>query len=107
MAIRKTTMAIRAVTAYVAAATLFLPFAAQALSIGDITLQSRLGEPLRAQVSLTTEGNERVDDSCLFLLPAPANEDGGGYLTNAYLSLKAEGTRQYISIVSRKPFNDA
>lgn len=92
---------------FLMAAALILPCSTQAVSIGEITLQSRLGEPLRAQVSLTVDNGERIDDACLSLLAPNPNTDSTGYLTRAELTIKTEGARQYIAIVSHKQFNDA
>lgn len=107
MNIRKLFFAPHVIALLAASAALTFPCTSQAVSIGEITLQSRLGEPLRAQVSLTADSGERIDDSCLSLLAPDPNGDGTGYLTRADLSLKTEGTHQYVTIVSRKSFNDA
>jgi pilus assembly protein FimV len=87
---------------------LLLPVAARAVSIGDIALQSRLGEPLRARVDLTLDQGERVDSACLSLSPPDAREeDPGSYLTRADLVYKTDGTQQYVLISTQEPFNDA
>jgi hypothetical protein len=84
------------------------PNLAQAVSIGEVSLQSRLGQPLLAQVELVVGSDENIDDSCLSLtLPDATEDEPGGYLTKAFLALKSEGNRQYISISSRKPLEDA
>jgi tetratricopeptide (TPR) repeat protein len=89
-------------------AALLLPAAARAVGIGDISLQSRLGEPLRARVELTLDKGERVDGSCLSLAPPdPREEDSGSYLTRADLAYKTDGAQQYVLIGTQAPFNDA
>lgn len=107
MNIRKLFFTPPAAAFFLMAAALMLPCSTQAVSIGEITLQSRLGEPLRAQVSLTIDNGERIDDSCLSLLAPNPDTDSTGYLTRAELTIKTEGARQYIAIVSHKQFNDA
>lgn len=56
----------------------FIPFSAgYAISIGDLTLKSSLGEPLHAQVDLQLVQGEVIDASCVSLSEA---EDDGGFL---------------------------
>jgi hypothetical protein len=98
----------RAILAFAAIAALSFPCVARAVSIGEIVMQSKLGEPLLAQVGLTLAKGEHIEDTCLSLvLPDPEDEDASGYLTKANLSVKTDGNRQYIAISSRNMFNDA
>ena len=104
MNIRKQPLTPKAVMAF----ALAFPCVVQAVSIGEVVLQSRLGEPLLAQVDLMAGSGERIDDSCLSLTaPDPHEEDTSGYLSAANLALKTDGKRQYVVISSRKPLNDA
>lgn len=97
-----------AITAFVLTVALMIPCVVAAVSIGEAILQSRLGEPLSAQVDLMVENNERIEDSCLSLAaPDPLQDDISNFLTEASLSLKTEGKRQYVDISSPKLFNDA
>ncbi len=108
MDIRKLLLIPHAITAFAIAVALTFPCVVEAVSIGEVVLQSRLGEPLLAQVDLTVGNGERIDDSCLSLAaPGADEEDTSGYLTKANLSLKTEGKRQYVAISSRSPFYDA
>jgi len=78
------------------------------VSIGEVVMQSKLGEPLFAQVDLILGSGEHIEDACLSVVaPDPSEEDTSGYLTQVNLSLKAEGSRQYLAITSRKLLNDA
>ncbi|MES1982744.1 MAG: tetratricopeptide repeat protein [Pseudomonadota bacterium] len=79
----------------------------QALSIGDIVLESKLGEPLLAQVVLMVGSNEVVENKCLSLLkPDPAEDDIRDYLTQARLAVKTEGARQYVVITTSRGFTE-
>lgn len=108
MNIRKSLLTPHAISAFAMTAALTFACVAHAVGIGELTLQSGLGEPLLAQVDLMVGSGERIEDSCLSLAaPDPRDGDTSGYLTRADLVFKTEGKRQYISISSRKPFNDA
>jgi pilus assembly protein FimV len=85
-----------------------LPFTASAVSIGDISLQSKLGEPLRARVDVTLDKGERLNDACLSLtLPDPRDDDPSGYIIKAELAYKGDDAHSYISISTPDPFNEA
>jgi len=108
MDIRKLLFTTYAMTAFTIAVALTFPCVVEAVSIGEATLQSKLGEPLLAQVDLMVGSDEVIEDSCISLIaPDPLEEDTSGYLTKADLSFKIEGKRQYVVISLRKPFNDA
>lgn len=80
----------------------------KAVSIGEVVMQSKLGEPLFAQVDLMLGSGEHIEDSCLSLItPDPTEEDTSGYLSQVNLTLKSQGSRQYLVITSRKLLNDA
>jgi tetratricopeptide (TPR) repeat protein len=108
MDIRKLFLTPHAITAFVLTVALTFPCVVEAVSIGEVALQSKLGEPLLAQVDMVLGSGEHIKDSCLSLVaPDPLKEDISGFLTEVNLSLKTEGQRQYVVITSRKPFNDA
>jgi Tfp pilus assembly protein FimV len=108
MDIRKRLITLHAITAFVLTVASAFPCVVQAVSIGEVVLQSRLGEPLLAQVDLKAGSGEHIEDSCLSLVvPDPLQEDISGFLIKASLSLKTEGARQYVAISSPEPFNDA
>ena len=108
MYIRKLLFTPYAITAFAMTVALALPCVAQAVSIGEAVLHSRLGEPLLAQVDMMVESNERIEDSCLSLIaPDTIHEDVRSFLNGARLSLKTEGKRQYVNISSPEPFNEA
>ena len=108
MDVRKLLLTPHTIMAFAMAVALSFPCVVEAVSIGELVLQSRPGEPLLARVDLMVESNERIEESCLSLAsPDPLREDITGFLTEANLSLKIEGARQYVGISSRKPFDDA
>lgn len=87
--------------------SVLLPHDASALSIGEITLQSKWGEPLQASVNLSLAENERIEDACLSLIQPDTPEDNlFDYLTKVRLSVKTEGKRQFVSISSHRPFEE-
>lgn len=108
MDIRKLLLTLHAITAFALTVALTFPCVVEAVSIGEVALQSRLGEPLLAQVDIMAGSGEHIEDACLSLVaPDPLREDISGFLTEVNLSLKTEGQRQYVAISSRKPFNGA
>src|SRR5208283_4263527 len=101
MNIRKLLLTTRTITAFALTVALTFPFVVEAVDIGEIVMQSRLGEPLLAQVGLVAGNGEHIEDSCLSLVtPDPLEKDTSNYLTKAKLSLKTEGKRQYVAISS-------
>ncbi|MEW6561898.1 MAG: hypothetical protein AB1400_01520 [Pseudomonadota bacterium] len=89
------------------AASLGMPGAASALGIGELTLHSKLGQPLLARVPLSLEANETLDASCLSLQPAVAGEeDAAIYMTRLRLSLTEENGAHTVTIRSNSPMNE-
>jgi Tfp pilus assembly protein FimV len=87
-------------------ALLLLP-AAQAVSIGEVFVQSRWGEPLRAQVELRANEGELIEESCLALMqPDAQEEDALAYLTRAMLGIKRDNGRQLVTIRTTQPFKE-
>jgi hypothetical protein len=103
----KSFLKIYSITALAITTAVMIPYAAHAVSIGEIALHSKLGEPLRAQVDLTLGNNEHLDDTCLSLVvPDSAEEDANNYLTKANLFIRSEGKHRYIEVSSNKAFNE-
>jgi len=97
---------LNAITLLTLTAALTLPCTVQAVSIGGIELQSKLGEALHARINLITERGERIDSACLSLaVPDPLKEDISGFVTAARLTLKSSGKQQYINVSSSVPFD--
>lgn len=108
MNIRKQLFPLRAITALTLAVALALPCVAKAAGIGEAEVKSAPGEPLLAQVTLATGRAEHIEDACFSLLgPESPQEDPGHFLTEANLTFKTEGTKQYVNISSPKPLNSS
>lgn len=108
MDIRKLLIIPRAISAFTVVAALAFPWTVEAVSIGEAVLQSRAGEPLLAQVDVMAGSNERIEDACLFLAaPDSLQGEAVNFLTEAKLSIKTEGKRQYVNISSLQPFKDS
>ncbi len=89
------------------AALCVLPCLVEAVQIGDILSTSKLGEPLRVEVAITTAANEKIDDSCVSLVaPDTRADDAGNYLRDTKLSIQNIGGQQRVLLNTRKPFND-
>lgn len=85
---------------------LSLPGIAQAISIGDIVLQSHLGEPLKARIALTVASTESLDESCLSLV-SPSADQGNpdDFLTQASVSLQQDKGSSLVLIRGSQPIN--
>ncbi|MFM2397327.1 MAG: hypothetical protein RLZZ144_577 [Pseudomonadota bacterium] len=87
-------------------AMLVLP-SAYAVNIGEVQVQSRWGEPLRAQVELRVNAGELIEESCLSLtVPDVQGDDLLVYLTRAVLGIKREAGRQIVTINTSQPFKE-
>lgn len=92
---------------WLCAALCTLPCLVEAVQIGDIISTSKLGEPLRVEVAITTAANEQIDDSCVSLVaPDTRADDTSNYLRDTKLSVQNIGGQQRILLNARKPFND-
>ncbi|BCB27761.1 hypothetical protein SKTS_26470 [Sulfurimicrobium lacus] len=85
--------------------TLLAPLPGAAFSLGEITVQSYLGDPFRATIPVQTAPNEEVDISCLNLSP-PAPADGMVYLRHAQLSLSRQGGMWQLLISGNNALNE-
>ena len=80
---------------------------ARAIALGELVPHSRLGQPLRAQLALTTGPGETIDESCIALgKPAGASENQIPSLTKAKVSVDASGTGQLIRISTPHAINE-
>lgn len=48
----------------------FSPLAANAIELGEVTVSSTLGQPLRASIAYALNPNEQLSDYCIYLRPA-------------------------------------
>lgn len=85
---------------------LSLPGIAQAVSIGELVLQSRLGEPFHAKVGLTIDPSETVDADCLSLSVPADTLSPDEFLTQANLTLHNEKGISTVLIQGKQPLNN-
>lgn len=86
-------------------ATLTTPFSSTAYTLGDIQIQSNLGQPFRATIPIQTRGEEEIDPDCLSLSPPPAESDMV-YLRRATLSLVRHGNKIQVLISGLFPLDE-
>jgi len=73
--------------------------------MGEINMQSYLGDPFRATIPLQTAPGEEVDISCLSLAPPPPAE-GMVYLRHARISLTKQGRAWHLLISGSNALNE-
>lgn len=49
------------------------PLAANAIELGEVTVSSTLGQPLRASIAYALNPHEQLSDYCIYLRPAPVD----------------------------------
>lgn len=76
---------------------------ATAVGFGELTLLSRVGEPLRAEVAIVLQGQEPVDTACFSL--APMRDSDLPVVTSARLQLVKDG-RGLRLVIAGKPVAD-
>jgi hypothetical protein len=74
---------------------------ADALELGDIRMESTLGQPLRASVAFALNPNEQLHDFCIYLRPGPT---GGPIASVTRANLAVNGSR--IVITGNTPVMD-
>lgn len=77
---------------------------ALALGLGEITVTSRLGEPLRALVPLA--GIQASGGECIELVPGQSGADEPPWLARATLRLERRKAGAQILLTTRHPVND-
>ena len=94
----------------IAAAIYFLPHGVQAAGLGQITVQSNLGEPLSAEIQLNATQQElqslsaRVAPPDVFL---QANVPYAGFVPNVRVTVENRGDRSVLKLTSATPVNEA
>jgi pilus assembly protein FimV len=101
--------ALKKLTAAVASA-LVLTSAANAAGLGKLTVLSALGQPLRAEIELTSVSPEEASGLVAKLASADAFRSANIDLNPALLSLRfaveQRGGRQFIRVTSTQPLNE-
>ena len=83
-----------------AVALAFAPLHASAAGLGEIILQSRVGESLRAEIPVTSAAGEAIDTACFTL--APSQNADMPVVTNAKIKLVRDGRGLRLVITSSK-----
>ena len=80
---------------------------AAALGLGEITVESPLGKPLRAYITLIGAGDDAPDISCFQLVRKSASVDQDApRLSNAHLSISGSGGKSRIAVTTSGPMNE-
>ena len=94
----------------IAAAIALLPMGAQAAGLGPINVQSHLGEPLNAEISITATQQElqslaaRIAPPEVFL---QANVPYAGFIPGIRVTVENRGGRSVLKLSSQAPVNEA
>lgn len=85
----------------------FASSGAKAAGIGELSLFSRLGEPIDASLDVRLGKGEVIDDSCLSLSAVDRNDaTGAAALVESGLTLKFDPVGSKIEIRSKRPLRD-
>ncbi len=68
----RTNLMNRSIPAILAVGSSLAALPASALQLGDLTVQSRLGQPLRASIAYALAPNEQLSDYCVTMRPGPS-----------------------------------
>jgi len=68
----RTNLAKRSIPAIVAVGSSLAVLPAHALELGELTVQSRLGQPLRASIAYALAPDEQLSDYCVTMRPGPS-----------------------------------
>lgn len=68
----RTNLANRSIPAIVAVGSSLAALPAAALELGELTVQSRLGQPLRASIAYALAPNEQLSNYCVTMRPGPS-----------------------------------
>ncbi|NHZ81145.1 pilus assembly protein FimV [Massilia sp. CCM 8695] len=104
-----TSFALKSLTGAVASAV-FLSTSAYAAGLGKLTVLSALGQPLNAEIELTSVANDEAGGMTAKLAPAEAfrqaNIDFNPALLSLRFSVEQRGGRQFIKVTSSQPVNE-
>jgi pilus assembly protein FimV len=104
-----TSFALKTLTGAVASAV-FLSSSAYAAGLGKLTVLSALGQPLNAEIELTSVANDEASGLTAKLAPVEAfrqaNIDFNPALLSLRFSVEQRGGRQFIKVTSAQPVNE-
>jgi pilus assembly protein FimV len=106
---RVVSFALKTLTSAVACAVLLSP-AVQAAGLGKLTVLSSLGQPLRAEIELTSVSADEASGLVAKLAPSEAfrlaNIDFNPALLSLRFAVEQRGGRQFIHVSSAQPVNE-
>ena len=90
----------------VAVATLLASSAGHAFSLGEMKLQSALGQPLRLSIPIVNSRDEEIGSDCFRLVSPAASGDAIPGLVTARVSLERAASGDRLLITTRAPVNE-
>ena len=110
MSRKSSSIARRALGAAVVSAAILGSAAAGAAGLGQLTVLSALGQPLLAEIELTSVSKEEAGNVSVRLAPASAfrqaNIEFNPSLANLRFAVEQRGNRQVVRITSSQPMNE-
>jgi pilus assembly protein FimV len=94
----------------IAAAVSLLPFGAQAAGLGQLSVQSKLGEPLNAEIQINATQQELQSLSARIAPPdafLQANIPYASFVPNVRVTVENRGERSVLRLTSSGPVNEA
>ena len=107
---RVTSFALKTLTAAMLGGAVLAPLSVNAAGLGKLTVLSSLGQPLRAEIELTSVTADEASE-LVAKLASPdafraANIDFNPALLSLRFEVEARGSRQYIRVSSSQPINE-
>lgn len=110
MSRKSSSIARRALGAAVVSAAILGSASAGAAGLGQLTVLSALGQPLQAEIELTSVSKEEAGNVSVRLAPAAAfrqaNIEFSPSLANLRFAVEQRGNRQVVRITSSQPMNE-
>jgi pilus assembly protein FimV len=110
MSRKSSSIARRALGAAVVSAAILGSASAGAAGLGQLSVLSALGQPLQAEIELTSVSKEEAGNVSVRLAPAAAfrqaNIEFNPSLANLRFAVEQRGNRQVVRITSSQPMNE-
>ncbi|MDR0633805.1 MAG: hypothetical protein LBF91_02380, partial [Azoarcus sp.] len=94
----------------VAAAIASMPLGAQAAGLGQVVVQSRLGEPLNAEIPINATAQELQTLTARIAPPEAflqANVPYAGFVPGIRVAIENRGSRSVLKLTGNAPVNEA
>lgn len=82
------------------------PLSSSAMLLGDLTVHSHLGQPLRASIPIRVEPDEALDGRCFSLARPEGQGNDASYLTQARFDLAGRGGQFQLMIRTAQAINE-